>query len=139
MVTRRKTVKKTTGPTGRGTSSSTTTKRAAPRKKSAAAKPAPVVANSVLDLGDVLVIADVLEWHQKIIAVFESGGEISIDGGRIEQIDGAGLQLLVAVIKEAVAKKVKVVWKDVSDTLYNAAAQLGLSGILLLDESTEAG
>jgi anti-anti-sigma regulatory factor len=86
-----------------------------------------------LDLGEILVISDAMEWYQKIIAVFEGATEIQLDGGRIEQIDGIGLQLLVAIFKQAAVKGVRVVWKGVSDTLLISAGQLGLIEILRLD------
>jgi len=89
--------------------------------------------SGTLDLGEVLVISDALEWYQKIIAVFDNATEITLDGGKIEQIDGIGLQLLVVIFKQASNQGIRVVWKGVSDTLLVSADQLGLVGILRLD------
>ncbi len=89
--------------------------------------------SGTLDLGKELVISDALEWHQKILAAFDHAAEIILDGGKIEQIDGIGLQLLVAIFKQAANTGVRVVWSGVSDTLLVSAAQLGLVDILCLD------
>ncbi|MCP3671402.1 MAG: STAS domain-containing protein [Gammaproteobacteria bacterium] len=86
-----------------------------------------------LDLGEVLVISGLLELHEKAVAAIGSMAEITLDGSGIEQVDGVGLQLLVAVVKAASDKGLHVTWKGVSDTLRDSAAQLGLLQVLGLD------
>ncbi len=131
MVTGRKTVNKTTTGTTR---KRTPAAKRTPRKKTVEAKLESVATDlGVLDLGDSLVISNVLEWHQKIVPIFDGAEKIILDGSKIDQIDGTGLQLLAALIKEAGTKGIDVAWKGNSETLRDAAAQLGLSGVLCLD------
>jgi len=92
-----------------------------------------------LDLGEILVISDVLEWHEKIVALFGNAAEITLDGSRIEQIDGIGLQLLVVAVKQASDHGVQVTWKGASDILLDNAAQLGLIQMLRLDMLATSG
>ncbi len=86
-----------------------------------------------LDLGKALVISDLLEWHDHAIAVIDSAAEITLDGSRLEQIDGVGLQLIVAVVKEVSSRELQLTWKGASETLLNGAAELGLTQVLGLD------
>ena len=131
MVIGRKTVTKT--------AAATAAKRT-PQKKSVEAKPESASTPSGdLDLGDILVISNVLEWHEKVAAIFEGEEMITLEGGKIEQIDGTGLQFLVAIVKEATARGLGVTWKDASEILHDSAARLGLSRILRLDRTTDAG
>ncbi len=84
-----------------------------------------------------MVISDALEWHNKINAAFVTASEIVLDGSKIEQIDGIGLQLLAAIFKQASNSGVRVSWRGVSDALLVSADQLGLVEILHLDILTE--
>ncbi len=84
-----------------------------------------------------MVISDALEWHNKISAAFDTAAEIVLDGSKIEQIDSIGLQLLVAIFKQASNSGVRVTWRGVSDALLVSADQLGLVEILHLDILTE--
>jgi len=85
-------------------------------------------------LGEALTIADVGEWRNKITAVLDRAEPIHLSGGDLEQIDGAGIQFLVAVMQEAAAQGVEVNWAGVSDVLRSASEQLGLNGALHLGE-----
>ncbi len=87
-----------------------------------------------LDLGEILVISDLMGLHGKAVAAIGSAREITIDGSRIEQIDGVGLQLLVAVVTAASDKGLQLTWKGASDNLCNGAAQLDLVHVLGLDK-----
>jgi anti-anti-sigma regulatory factor len=99
------------------------------RKTSRAKK----AAATELDLGKVLTIAQVEDWHQRLAGIFDLREPISLNGGDIEKIDSAGLQLLVALMKEAEAIGVQVNWGAVSNLLKQNANQLGLGAILRLN------
>ncbi len=115
-----------------------TTTRRAPQKKAVADKPQPAVpASDVIDLGDALVISNVLEWHGKLSNRFTAKGKLTLDGSNIEQIDATGLQLLTTLIKQAGSQDMTVVWKGTSETLRASAAQLGLFGALHLDAAAD--
>ncbi len=88
--------------------------------------------SGVVALGSALTIADVTEWREKITVVFDLTEPIRLEGGEIDQVDGAGIQFLVAVMQEAVSKGIEVSWVGVSEVLQNAAEQLGLSDVLHL-------
>lgn len=155
MVSGRKSVKKTTAGTARkrtattvaakqtpgqtvtqGTAAAAADKRA-PGKNTHETKPEPITTPpGVIDLGAVLVVSNVLEWQQKISPTFDAADTLTLDGAKIEQIDGAGLQLLVAMIKEAGRRGMSVVWTGASPTLRAGAAQLGLADTLCFEAST---
>ncbi len=82
-----------------------------------------------LDLGTSLTIAEVTEWHDRFASAFEHGSAVALKGEGIAQIDGAGVQLLVAVMQAAVTRQVKINWSTVSETLREAVTQLGLESV----------
>ncbi len=88
---------------------------------------------TVIDFGESLTIAGVADLHRKMVAVLESGGAMVLQGGDIMQIDGAGLQLLAALIKEAVERGGSIHWDGLSDTLQQNIRQLGLNEILVME------
>lgn len=73
-----------------------------------------------------LTIADVGDYHAVLNACLEGGKPIRIDAGGLDAVDGAGLQLLAAFIKNADAKALAVSWVAVSDALSAAAQRLGV-------------
>ncbi len=86
---------------------------------------------TVLNLGESLTIASVAELHRNMVAGLESGGGMVLQGGEIKQIDGAGLQLLAALIREAAETDVAIRWDGLSDTLQQGIRRLGLNEILV--------
>lgn len=88
----------------------------------------------VLNLGDSLTIAGVAELHQKMSTILETGEAITMQGNEIKQIDGAGLQLLAALIKEAVELGVEIRWGGISDSLRQGVRQLGLNEALMQED-----
>ena len=88
--------------------------------------------SQILDLGASLTVVEVTEWHSRFATAFEHGSRIEIKAEAIEQIDGAGVQLLVAVIKEALARHIEISWGAVSETLEQAVSQLGLESVFRL-------
>lgn len=110
----------------------TSKKKAASGSGKSGAKMAPV---TEFDLGKTLTIAQVADWHYKLAGVFDLRESIFLEGGGIEKIDSAGLQLLAALMKEAEEVGVEVRWSAVSKPLRRNADQLGLRSILKLDAS----
>ncbi len=139
MVTKRKVTKKKA--TSRKSTAATPKRvpKSAPKKKGVTARRKPATPTSILPLGEAIVISNVLEWHEKMLSAISSQDEIVLDGGEIEHIDGTGLQLLVALMKEAAKSKTNITWKSASDVLHLNAAQLGLTEILGLDKLAGAG
>ena len=138
MVTRRKVTKKKVAKASSSQKSASTAANpvsaSARKKKGVAAKRKPKAASIIFCLEESLVISGVMEWRDKMAAAISSQDEVILDGSEVEQIDGTGLQLLVALMKEAVSSNTTVTWKSASDVLLDSAAQLGLIEILGLDK-----
>ena len=90
-----------------------------------------------LDLGSSLTIADVGEMHQRLEVFVNTGPGVRglLCGGEVEQVDSAGIQLLAAVMKEALARQIEIGWRDASQVLCDAADQLGLGDVLRVKEA----
>jgi anti-anti-sigma regulatory factor len=58
--------------------------------------------------------------------------DIELDGAGVERIDCAGLQLLVAFVRELDARRLAVRWSGTSPVLQRAARQVGLEAALAL-------
>ncbi|GEM_PF-2125332 len=94
--------------------------------------------SDAIDLGGSLVISEVEAIRGDLLETLQSGKDLIIDGAEIEQIDGAGLQLLAACILEAERMHVTLKWCGASQTLCSAADQLGLTETLQLNEIGQA-
>jgi len=102
----------------------------------------PVGDDTVLCLPESLTIAEVAECHAQWLERLPQVGEMVIDGRRVDQIDGAGLQLLTAFVKDREGDAVAVRWLGHSEALFNGARSLGLVAALGLNdgqESTQGG
>lgn len=91
----------------------------------------------VLVLPDHLTIVEVAEFHAELSRWLNAGGSIAIDGKAVEMIDGAGLQLMTAFVRDMQDKANKVYWINPSDALASAAGRMGLHKALMLDHSLD--
>ena len=89
-------------------------------------------------LPDSLTIADVDELHKTLNGLLVNDGVLELDGGDVEMVDGAGLQLLAALFKEAASRQKVLRWQATSDALRRGAQDIGLSELLSLDASEAA-
>jgi anti-anti-sigma regulatory factor len=87
----------------------------------------------VIVLDDALTIADVGRWHASLLAAAQPGVTLVIDASRVEQVDGAGVQLLAAAFRDGARRGYDVLLQDPSPALRDAASRLGLSSHLRLD------
>lgn len=78
-----------------------------------------------------LTIADVGEYQAVLQQSLDLGGPKQIDGSEVDSIDGAGLQLLSAFVKE-LAQKSPVEWSGASEKLCEAAKRFGVNELLQL-------
>lgn len=92
----------------------------------------------VLVLPESLTIAEVGDFHVELSQRLVSGGSVTIDGEAVETIDGAGLQLLTAFIKDLAGRSATVSWAGASDVLRRSAGQMGVNSALRLDETSNA-
>lgn len=68
----------------------------------------------------------------QLITTISPTDAVLIDGGAVERIDTAGLQLLVAFAQREHAAGRRLQWQAASDALRSAGARLGLLGALSL-------
>jgi ABC-type transporter Mla MlaB component len=76
-------------------------------------------------------IADVGALHTQLRGALGSS-QIVLDGGAVDRVDTAALQLLVVFQREAKQRERQVQWAEVSAPLHDAASQLGLTEALAL-------
>lgn len=84
-------------------------------------------------LDEALTIADVGRWHARLLAAAQPGSTLVIDASALDQVDGAGLQLLAATVLDAGRRGYDVSLQASSPALREAAARLGLSSLLRLN------
>jgi len=88
----------------------------------------------VLDFEQSLTIAEVGELRETLLIQCDTENTLNLKGGDIESIDGAGLQFLASLVKEATEMHIVITWIDASDELKKAAESVGLAGVLGLDD-----
>ena len=69
--------------------------------------------------------------HTELTAVLP-GGAVVLDGGHVERVDTAALQLLVLLRRELDGRGGTLAWRGSSEALNDAAGLLGLTRILEL-------
>ncbi len=82
---------------------------------------------------DILDITMAASYHEKLTEMLNQHKVITLDGGEIERIDGAGLQMLIAFFKAARSLNISVKWQACSDSLKKSADLSGLTGSLEID------
>jgi phospholipid transport system transporter-binding protein len=76
-------------------------------------------------------IAEVTDLHRQLSDALD-GAAIVLDGGAVDRVDTAALQLLVVFQCEAQKRGSQVSWAAVSAPLHDAASQLSLAQTLAL-------
>lgn len=93
------------------------------------ASPQPNDTGSTLLLGSALMLQDVdaarAEWIARM-----AGDSFEIDGGEVERVDAAGMQLLCAMALSERQQGRQLCWRNVSSPLRGAAEDLGMSSLL---------
>jgi phospholipid transport system transporter-binding protein len=85
-------------------------------------------AHITLDAGCTLREAG--ELHAMLRAVECDGESIIVDGGQVERVDTAGLQLLVAFSKQQGMVGRSLTWSALSEVLIRHSRRLGVDGVL---------
>ena len=73
-----------------------------------------------------LTIQEVGEVMMQSRSAFEEATEIHLDIGSLVHIDGAGMQLLCAIIKEARTQSISLKWTGESEPLKTVAQAMGV-------------
>ena len=76
----------------------------------------------VLKLGSRLTLANAIEVKQSMLGALSAGGDLTLDAGDLTDVDVAGLQLLCATHRLAVAKGQRVTFAGGSPKGVAAAA-----------------
>ena len=109
---------------------------AAPAPPAPSAPPAAPLRRAGLKLESSCTLRDALDMQFQLLAVDFGESEILLDGGAVENIDTAGLQMLVAFAKHHAARGRCLQWLAVSPELLRGCRLLGLDGVLGLEEAT---
>jgi ABC-type transporter Mla MlaB component len=85
------------------------------------------MASTAVTCGDVLDISVVAQKYAEFTEIIEKQEAIEISAGELQRIDGAGIQLLVALFNQAEQQGLEITWKDTSESLMDAASLLGVN------------
>lgn len=88
------------------------------------------MAIEVIKCGQVLGIVELEELYPRLLSLLLEEKSIVFDGGDVEQVDTAALQLLHAFVKEAKIHGHRVHWQSVSDIFLQSARVLGLAHLM---------
>ncbi len=91
-------------------------------------------ASDRLVLPESLTIGEVGDYHEVLLRHLDRESAVCIDGQALQVVDGAGMQLLLAFVKDALARSMVVNWIGASPRLLGSARQLGLSQAMQLDQ-----
>ena len=104
-------------------------------RKNATGKSASGKAPARLALAADCTLREAATLKAQLIATISPTDTVLIEGGAVERIDTAGLQLLVAFAQREQAAGRRLQWQSASDELRNASARLGLLDALSLSAS----
>lgn len=83
--------------------------------------------NIEVDLGDALDISHVKNIWEKLSKAMENASSISLKAGQVEVTDTAALQMLSVFFLDVKGQNIAVCWDGVTESIYKAAALLGLT------------
>jgi len=96
-------------------------------------EPAPEQTNAtVISCGESIDITTVMTWRDKLLEILSVAPDVVFEAESVEKIDTAGLQVLVAFMKDARVKGLSVTWSNPSDVLCRAAMLTGFADVLEL-------
>jgi len=85
-----------------------------------------------IKLQNQLGIQHVSDLKAELETALSTGESVLLDASAIENVDTAGLQLLVAFVQHAALKKSAFEWKSPSEAFIETAGIMGLSAVLQL-------
>ncbi len=87
----------------------------------------------LITFDDTLDITMAATYHEKLTEMLNKYKSIALNGGEIDRIDGAGLQMLAAFFIAAKSLNISVKWQACSDILKKSADLSGLTGSLRIE------
>ena len=88
----------------------------------------------VIDLGSNFTIADVESKKIELAHILGDALAVKLNAADLEQIDGAGLQLLAVLFKDAAKNNLEISWEKVSSTFMDAVKLVGLVELLKMQD-----
>jgi anti-anti-sigma regulatory factor len=83
-------------------------------------------------LDAIITIAEAAALKDHLLAYVNQRGEINIDGSRVESVDTAGLQVLLAFVRTIRAQGTVIRWTGISGALLNTAQLMGVAKLINL-------
>lgn len=90
-----------------------------------------------IDCGETLTIAESGQLYATLLAELAEGHAVAPDVSRIQRIDAAGAQVLLAFCREVALQGQSVDWGTPSDAFCKSVALLGLETELGLDTHSD--
>ncbi len=88
--------------------------------------------NNTIKLGHNMTVQDMNRILNVMNEAFDKGNSLLLSAGDLIKIDGAGLQLLCAIFKEANTQHIDIKWESPSKALVYAANLYGVKEYLKL-------
>jgi phospholipid transport system transporter-binding protein len=92
--------------------------------------PVAAEASGALLLAPLCTLREAVALKAQLLERLDQSGNVQIDGGGVEKIDTAGIQLLLAFSRQLGESHRTLAWKAVGPELHRAATQLGLAQAL---------
>jgi len=81
---------------------------------------------TLITLGSTLDVRCATDLKKKMSACLKRKPPFELDGGQVDRVDTAGLQVLLAFITTAKSRGIELSWQQASDSLKNAARLIDL-------------
>lgn len=90
--------------------------------------------DAAINLGEALTIREVAEMHERLLQAMIARNDCDyvLSAEDLQQVDGAGVQMLAAFVQEAARRGCGIRWTAPSEVLHKAAKGLGLMTALRL-------
>lgn len=75
-------------------------------------------------------ISQAADLRDRLLALLEKRDPVVLNASAVQHIDTAAMQILAAFMCQARTDKIKVTWKQPSDSMCDSARLLGLSELL---------
>jgi ABC-type transporter Mla MlaB component len=82
---------------------------------------------SEIIFGEIFDITMALQYHEQLNELLNDQKQISLNAEKVEKVDGAGLQILLAFFIVAEKLNLQVVWTGASEIFLKNAEVLGIS------------
>jgi anti-anti-sigma regulatory factor len=89
-------------------------------------------AAAVIRLPSAITINNVAELHRQLRTRLQGGTPLLLDGSAVQTLDGAGIQLLLALANTAQQLGAGLSWQVASEVLCDAGQQLGVTAMMRL-------